>query len=91
MLAYYVNELRAKGWSQVELSEITGRPPRVISEIVNAKRRITPATAVLLGAAFNKPPMFWLQLETQWQLASFYARRAREKDYAALAAQRGKT
>lgn len=77
-------ELDKRGWTQVELSEILARPPRLISEIVSAKRAITPETAKGLAAALSTTPEFWMNLETSYRLskASFgasnvVARRAR--------------
>lgn len=62
-------ELLSRGWSQVELSEILGRPPRVVSEIISAKRAITPETAKGLGAAFDTSPDLWMNLESSYQLS----------------------
>src|SRR3989344_7861923 len=77
-------ELDKRGWTQVELSEILARPPRLISEIVSAKRAITPETAKGLAAALSTTAEFWMNLETSYRLskASFdasniVARRAR--------------
>ena len=38
-------ELEARNWSQLDLAEIMGRPPRVVNELIAAKRSITPDTA----------------------------------------------
>ena len=46
-------EIEARGWSQVEFAEIIGRPPRLISELIGAKRAVTPETAKGLAAAFG--------------------------------------
>ena len=62
-------ELEARGWSQVELADIMGRPPRVVSEIISAKRAITPETAKGLGAAFGTGATFWMNLEGAYQLS----------------------
>jgi HTH-type transcriptional regulator/antitoxin HigA len=62
-------ELEARGWSQVELADIMGRPPRVVSEIISGKRAITPETAKGLGAAFGTGPTFWINLEGSYQLS----------------------
>jgi len=77
-------ELDRRGWTQVELSEILDRPPRLISEIVSGKRAVTPETAKGLAAALGTAPEFWMNLETSYRLskASFgastvVARRAR--------------
>lgn len=62
-------ELEARGWSQVELAEIMGRPSRVVSEVMAGKRAITPETAVALGEALGTGAEFWMNLESQYQLS----------------------
>src|SRR5271170_7183768 len=62
-------ELEERGWSQVELADIMGRPPRVVSEILSSKRAITPETAKGLAAAFGTTAAFWLNLEAIYQLS----------------------
>jgi len=62
-------ELDKRRWTQVELSEILGRPPRLINEIISGKRAITPETAKGLAAAIGNPPEFWMNLETSYQLS----------------------
>ena len=56
-------ELEARGWTQAQLAEILGRPLQLVNAIVNAKKEITPATAIALGTAFETGPEFWLNLE----------------------------
>lgn len=62
------DELEARGWSQADLAEILGRPPRLVSEIIGGKRAISPETAQGLGDAFGVDPQYWLNLESAWQL-----------------------
>lgn len=62
-------ELETRDWSQQELADILGRPPRLISEIVGGKRAITPETAVGLGAALGTSPEYWMALESSYQLS----------------------
>lgn len=62
-------ELEARGWSQIELSEVLDRPPRVVSEIISGKRSITPETAKGLGDALGTGALFWMNLESTWQLS----------------------
>lgn len=63
------DELEARGWSQVELAEILGRPPRLVSELLSGKRSVTPETAKGLADAFGTSPTLWMNLESQWQLS----------------------
>ncbi|MDH5675284.1 MAG: HigA family addiction module antitoxin [Myxococcales bacterium] len=77
------DELEARGWSQVDLAQILGRSPRLVSEIISGKRQVTPQTASGLAAAFGTDPQFWLNLESAYQLSKVevgdntVARRAR--------------
>ncbi len=59
-------ELDARGWTQRDLAEIIGRPVQAVSAIVNAKKEITPQTAVALGAALGTSAAFWLNLQTAY-------------------------
>ena len=62
-------ELEARDWSQQELAEIMGRPPRLISELISGKRAVTPETAKGLAEAFGTSPDYWMSLESQYQLS----------------------
>lgn len=62
-------EIEARGWSQVELAEILGRPPKVVNEIIAGKKAITPETAIQLGEALGTGPELWMNLESQYQLS----------------------
>jgi HTH-type transcriptional regulator / antitoxin HigA len=61
-------ELEARGWTQEDLAEITGRQPSVISGLVNGKRAVSPDVASDLSAAFGTTAQFWMNLETAYQL-----------------------
>lgn len=62
-------EIEARGWSQVELAEIVGRPAKVINEIIAGKKAITPETAIQLGEALGTGPELWMNLESRYQLS----------------------
>ena len=61
-------ELEARGWSQLDLADIMGRPPRVVNELIAGKRSITPDTARELGEAFGTGAEYWMNLEAAYQL-----------------------
>lgn len=63
-----VEELTARGMTQKELAGRMGRPYQVISEIANAKKAITPDTAIQLGTVLGQDPEYWLNLENSYQL-----------------------
>src|SRR5262245_61878809 len=62
-------ELEAREWTQTDLAEILGRPQRVVSEVINGKRAISPETAKGLGEAFGTGAQLWMNLESAYQLA----------------------
>jgi HTH-type transcriptional regulator / antitoxin HigA len=67
------DEIDARGWTQTDLSEIMGRPARVVNEIISAKKSITPETAKQLAEALGTSPEFWLNLESQYQLSKVHS------------------
>ncbi len=62
------DELEARGWSQRDFAEITGRPLTLINEVINGKRGVSTETAVVFGEAFDTGPEFWLSLGSIYQL-----------------------
>jgi HTH-type transcriptional regulator/antitoxin HigA len=62
-------ELASRDWSQQVLSDILGRPPRLISELIGGKRAVTPETAIGLSAAFGTSAEYWMALEAAYQLS----------------------
>lgn len=63
------DELEARNWTQTEFSEIIGKDTRLVYEIINAKRAITPETAIIFGEALGTSPEIWMNLESQFQLS----------------------
>jgi len=63
------DEIEARGWSQIELAEVLGRPGRLVSELIAGKRAITPETAKALGEAFGTGAHFWMNMESSYQLS----------------------
>jgi HTH-type transcriptional regulator/antitoxin HigA len=61
-------EIAARGWAQEDLARIMGRPVQAISEILSAKKQITPETALGLAAAFGTSAEMWLNLEAKYRL-----------------------
>jgi len=55
--------------SQVAFAEHIGVPVQRVNEIVRGKRGITPETAWLFAQAFGTSPEFWLNLQTNHDLA----------------------
>lgn len=66
---YISEELKARGWSQLDLAEILGRPPQAVNEIIKGKRAITPDTARGLASAFGTSAQLWMNLQSAYDLA----------------------
>ncbi|HUQ93941.1 MAG TPA: HigA family addiction module antitoxin [Bryobacteraceae bacterium] len=66
---FIAEELEARNWSQIELAEVLGRPPKLVSQLISGKSAITPETAKGLGAAFGTGAEFWMNLERDYRLA----------------------
>jgi HTH-type transcriptional regulator/antitoxin HigA len=65
---HLLDELKARGWSQIEFAEIIGRSPQHVNLIVNGKRNISPRTAKEFGAAFGTSAELWMNLQTAYEL-----------------------
>ena len=87
---YIREEIEARGWTQIDLAEILGRPAQAVSEIITGKRSITPEMARALGDAFGTSAQLWLNLESSYRLSRVsakddsVARRAKLYDIAPL-------
>lgn len=63
-------EIAARGITQKDLAARMGRPPNAINEIIKGKKSITAETALQLETTMPEiPARFWLNLETDYQLA----------------------
>lgn len=65
---YLRDELEERGWTVTEFAEIIGRPIQAVSEILNAKKDITPETAVSFSEALGTTAELWLNLQTAYKL-----------------------
>lgn len=62
-------ELDQRSWSQADFAQIIGRSPRLVNEIIKAKRAITPETALALAGALGTGAEFWMNMESAYQLS----------------------
>ncbi|MBI5132285.1 MAG: HigA family addiction module antidote protein [Rhodopseudomonas palustris] len=62
-------ELAARKLSANRLALDIGVPSGRITDILNARRSITADTAVRLGRYFANSPQFWLDLQSQYDIA----------------------
>lgn len=57
------------GLTQVALAKHLGISTQRINELIRGKRGVTPETAWLLAGALETTPQFWLNLQTNYDLA----------------------
>ena len=62
-------ELAARKLSANRLSLDIGVPSGRITDILNARRSVTADTAVRLGRYFGNSAQFWLDLQSQYDIA----------------------
>ncbi len=62
-------ELTARGLSANGLALALSVPSSRITEILHARRAISPDTALRLGRYFGNSPRFWANLQTAYDLA----------------------
>jgi HTH-type transcriptional regulator / antitoxin HigA len=65
---YILDELKERGWSQTDLSDILGYSPTVISETISGKRTISIKFAQALAEAFGTSAQLWLNLQNAYDL-----------------------
>ena len=62
-------ELEARSLSANRLALALSVPSGRITDILNGRRSITAETAVRLGRYFGNRPHFWLELQSQYDIA----------------------
>ncbi len=62
--------LKPLGMTQVDFARHLGVPTQRVNEVVRGKRGVTPETAILFGAAFEISPQYWMNLQTNYDLAT---------------------
>jgi addiction module HigA family antidote len=65
LLEEFLNPLNL---TQRQLADGIDVPFQRINEIVNARRGVSPSTALRLAKFFNMSPDFWLNLQQRWDL-----------------------
>ncbi len=71
-------ELAARKLSANRLALDLGVPSGRITDILNGRRAITADTAVRLGRYFGNSPQFWLDLQSQYDIAVIERDKGRE-------------
>ena len=62
-------EMALRGLSANRLALDLGVPSGRVTDILNGRRSITADTAVRLGRYFRNSPQFWLDLQSQYDIA----------------------
>ncbi len=65
---FLAEELAARRMTQLDLAQRMGRPPQLISGIVQGRKAITADTALELADALGLPAQFWQRLEEDYRL-----------------------
>jgi addiction module HigA family antidote len=60
--------LKSMGLTQRELADAIHVPYQRINEVINARRGITPSTALRLAKFFGVSAEFWMNLQLRWDL-----------------------
>ncbi|MEL7452706.1 MAG: HigA family addiction module antitoxin [Pseudomonadota bacterium] len=63
------DELEELGITPTEFARQIDVPPNRVSQIITGKRSITGDTALRFGHWFSTDPQFWLNLQSQFELA----------------------
>ena len=71
-------ELKARGLSANRLALSLGVPSGRITDIMNGRRSITADTALRLGHYFGNNAQFWLDLQSQYAIATLERERGEE-------------
>lgn len=71
-------ELTARALSANQLALTIGVPSGRITDILNGRRSISADTAVRLGRYFGNRPQFWMDLQSQYDIAVVERDRGRE-------------
>ena len=74
--------LEPEGISQYKLAQATGLPASRISDLIKARRGITPDSAIRLGKAFGTGTNFWLNLQAHYDVR--VAQESNGKEYEAI-------
>lgn len=65
----YENFMEPRQITQNGLARSLGVPPQRVNEIIKGNRSITIDTALRLGRFFGNSAFFWMDLQTQYDLA----------------------
>lgn len=65
---YLAETLEGLGLSQAEFSRAIGVSPMRVSHVIKGSRPVTAELALLFGRAFDQTPLYWLNLQADYDL-----------------------
>ncbi|MCS6305991.1 MAG: HigA family addiction module antidote protein [Nitrospira sp.] len=65
---FILDELEARGWSQIELAEVIGCSPTVVNSWIKGKRALTAQTAKQIADAFGMSAQWWINIQSYYDL-----------------------
>jgi HTH-type transcriptional regulator/antitoxin HigA len=74
---FIAEELDAREWKQADLAYILGMNVTQLNKLINGERNITPKVAIELGDAFDMPPQFFMNLQSEFDI---YKSKSKEID-----------
>lgn len=72
--------LNPMGLSQRDLADGIRVPYQRVNELINARRGVTPSTALRLAKYFGTTPDLWMNLQLRWDLYHAQAAEAGDLD-----------
>ena len=63
------DELEELDISQSQFAKHIGVLPKTINELINGKRGISPLMAMKLSKTLGASPLFWMNLQNNWELS----------------------
>jgi addiction module HigA family antidote len=70
--------LPAVAMPKTEVARLLGISRQMLYDILAERKPVTPSTAVRLGKLFGNGPQFWINLQTNYDLAQAEKKLARE-------------
>ena len=84
------DELEARGWTQLVLADVMGRPLQFVNELLAGRKGVTPESATGLAAAFGTSAELWMNLDAAYRLWLLRQKEAKEGSASGEIARRAK-
>lgn len=67
---YIEEELEARNWTQAKFAEIVWISRPFVNDLIKGRKNITPALAVMIGAALWTSPDLWIWLQNLYDVTN---------------------